>query len=263
MPFYVGSYLKNTRRLTPAEHGAYLLLMLEYWNTQSALPDDDDTLRLITSMTPDEWQKAKSKLLGFFSVSDGFWRHDRIEAEIAKASGIVERNRANGAKGGRPKTQNKPKPKPKTNPNKNTSTFNHRTVSIEETVLGAEAPSKRKSQKATRLPDDWHPPPEYLEHASTQGLSKAEADNEANRFRDYWIAKSGKDATKRDWLATWRNWIRNYLERRGSNGQWANAPGKVDDLRDMLDQAKEFDRSERESLPDNGFEYERRSIGAS
>jgi hypothetical protein len=28
------------------------------------------------------------------------------------------------------------------------------------------------------------------------------------KFVDYWIAKSGKDAVKLDWDATWRNWIR-------------------------------------------------------
>lgn len=30
----------------------------------------------------------------------------------------------------------------------------------------------------------------------------------AENFRDYWIAKSGKDAVKRDWKATWRMWVR-------------------------------------------------------
>lgn len=29
------------------------------------------------------------------------------------------------------------------------------------------------------------------------------------RFRDYWTAKPGKDGRKTDWLATWRNWVRN------------------------------------------------------
>jgi len=29
------------------------------------------------------------------------------------------------------------------------------------------------------------------------------------RFKDYWIAKPGKDGRKTDWLATWRNWVRN------------------------------------------------------
>jgi len=27
-------------------------------------------------------------------------------------------------------------------------------------------------------------------------------------FRDYWIAKPGKDGVKLDWSATWRNWVR-------------------------------------------------------
>jgi hypothetical protein len=31
---------------------------------------------------------------------------------------------------------------------------------------------------------------------------------ETENFRDYWTAKSGKDATKRDWVATWRRWMR-------------------------------------------------------
>lgn len=37
---------------------------------------------------------------------------------------------------------------------------------------------------------------------------------EADKFRDYWTAKAGKDAAKLDWLATWRNWCRNAAARR-------------------------------------------------
>jgi hypothetical protein len=29
------------------------------------------------------------------------------------------------------------------------------------------------------------------------------------QFRDYWSAKAGSGATKLDWQATWRNWVRN------------------------------------------------------
>ncbi|HEV6964610.1 MAG TPA: hypothetical protein VK305_04280, partial [Roseateles sp.] len=29
---------------------------------------------------------------------------------------------------------------------------------------------------------------------------------EASKFRNHWTAKTGKDATKRDWKATWENW---------------------------------------------------------
>lgn len=39
-------------------------------------------------------------------------------------------------------------------------------------------------------------------------MTADDARREAERFRDYWCAKSGKDATKTDWQATWRNWVR-------------------------------------------------------
>lgn len=31
---------------------------------------------------------------------------------------------------------------------------------------------------------------------------------ETAKFVDYWRGRSGKDATKTDWPATWRNWMR-------------------------------------------------------
>lgn len=30
---------------------------------------------------------------------------------------------------------------------------------------------------------------------------------ETEKFINYWQAKTGKDATKLDWVATWRNWM--------------------------------------------------------
>ena len=42
-----------------------------------------------------------------------------------------------------------------------------------------------------------------------QGRGKRETD----KFINYWRAKSGKDATKLDWVATWRNWMLNAEER--------------------------------------------------
>jgi hypothetical protein len=36
---------------------------------------------------------------------------------------------------------------------------------------------------------------------------------ETLKFINYWQAKSGKDATKVDWPATWRNWMLNATER--------------------------------------------------
>ena len=71
------------------------------------------------------------------------------------------------------------------------------------------APSSPK--RGTRIPDDFHPD---LEFATAEGLTRSQAEKEAANFRDYWTAKSGKDATKIDWPATWRGWVRRAAERR-------------------------------------------------
>jgi Mg-chelatase subunit ChlD len=39
-------------------------------------------------------------------------------------------------------------------------------------------------------------------------------DSVAHQFRDFWIAKTGTGATKLDWQATWRNWVRNHRQAR-------------------------------------------------
>lgn len=67
--------------------------------------------------------------------------------------------------------------------------------------------SKGSSTRGTRLPEDWRPSPEDIEYCKTERpdlLPSAVARN----FYDYWIAKSGKDATKVNWSATWRSWVR-------------------------------------------------------
>jgi hypothetical protein len=45
---------------------------------------------------------------------------------------------------------------------------------------------------------------------------------EAAKFRDHWTAKSGRDATKHDWFATWRNWCRSDIAQRNSGRQGAS-----------------------------------------
>lgn len=57
---------------------------------------------------------------------------------------------------------------------------------------------ERKSPRGTRLPQNWKPSNEEVFDQ-----------NELDKFRDYWIAVSGQKGIKRDWDATWRNWLRN------------------------------------------------------
>jgi uncharacterized protein YdaU (DUF1376 family) len=90
MPLYVADYLRDTRRLTAAEHGAYLLLIMEYW-TSSELPDDDRQLARIACMSAPEWRRARPNVQGFFH--DG-WKHKRIDAELARSAEISSKRSA-------------------------------------------------------------------------------------------------------------------------------------------------------------------------
>ena len=90
MPLYVADYLRDTRKLTAAEHGAYLLLIMEYW-TAGELPDDDRQLARIASMTPAEWKRARPNVEGFFH--DG-WKHKRLDAELARSAEISSKRAA-------------------------------------------------------------------------------------------------------------------------------------------------------------------------
>ncbi len=81
MPLYIGDYLKDTRRLSTLEHGAYLLLIMEYWQ-QGGLPDDDAQLARIAGLSLSEWRSVRPTLSSFFTNG---WNHERIERELAQA----------------------------------------------------------------------------------------------------------------------------------------------------------------------------------
>lgn len=104
MPLFIGDYKKDTGRLNTEQHGAYLLLIMEYWST-GPLADDDGELAAIVMLPLRPWKVMRPKIARFFRVGEGFWRHKRIDEELAKWSErklkAVERAR----KGGEAKAQ--------------------------------------------------------------------------------------------------------------------------------------------------------------
>lgn len=100
MPLYVKDYLGATSRLTTEQHGAYMLLIMDYW-LNGPLPDDDAMLAQIARLSPEQWGKHRPSIERLFSVHEGQWRHRRIDREIEAARDrkkqAVERGKA-GAK---------------------------------------------------------------------------------------------------------------------------------------------------------------------
>lgn len=96
MPLYWGDYHRDTGHLGAAEHGGYLLLIGHYWATGKPLPDNDILLARIARMTTDEWAAARRIIEPFFQVSDGLWRHKRINEELAKWQRLLDAKSAAG-----------------------------------------------------------------------------------------------------------------------------------------------------------------------
>lgn len=76
------------------------------------------------------------------------------------------------------------------------------------------APRSSPSQRGSRIPENWSPSEADLgfcrEHRPDLNPQAV-----ADAFLDYWTAKTGAGATKLDWSATWRSWVR---KERGAPG---------------------------------------------
>ena len=84
MPLYVADYLGDAGHLTTAQHGAYLLLLMNYWQRGKGLPANDAALMSITRMSKAEWEKTRPAVLEFFIEVDGVLVNNRSEKELAR-----------------------------------------------------------------------------------------------------------------------------------------------------------------------------------
>jgi hypothetical protein len=100
------------------------------------------------------------------------------------------------------------------------------TANQEEEQPAAKKESRRASS-ATFLPQSWQPDGNEFSFALDQGLTHDEVHREADRFRDYWHSAPEAKAKKRDWSATWRNWVRRAVDgRAGGGGRQRQAGGQ-------------------------------------
>lgn len=114
---------------------------------------------------------------------------------------------SHGQKGGRPRKEKPPlevtgRGVTEPPPSSSSSSSSPSPTTIDKSIVGA--------QRAKRLPAGFAVPADWQAWArSDRGWAASDVGEEAAKFADYWSAKSGSDATKLDWEATWRNWCRN------------------------------------------------------
>ena len=83
MQLYVADYLADTMHLSAEEHGAYLLLIMNYW--QTGKPINEKHISCITKIDKEKVTDVISTLQHFFNIdSTGLWHHKRIDEELEK-----------------------------------------------------------------------------------------------------------------------------------------------------------------------------------
>jgi uncharacterized protein YdaU (DUF1376 family) len=99
LPLYTGDYLRDTRHLSPAKHGIYMLLLMHCWDQKGPVPlDEQEAAGIANCRSTDEVESLRYVLNRFFvKMADG-WYNNRMAEEVAKAEQISHQNRAAGLK---------------------------------------------------------------------------------------------------------------------------------------------------------------------
>jgi len=228
-PHNIADFNNATRHLTRVERSVYRDAIERYYDTECALAgnDFDKLCRLLLCVSDEEKTALKNVLDEFFTLFDGAYHHERCDLEIGK----YRLNTSAKARAGKASAEAR---KSKSKQTLNTCSTDEQLTNNQELItnnqelitnlkdLAPQAEPVQKSKRATRLPENWEPTIEYLDAAKliNKNITDSRLREIAETFRDYWISKSGANATKNDWLAAWRNWIR----REASNTQMQRSP---------------------------------------
>lgn len=207
IPFYTSDFLGGTSGMTAATKGVYITLLSLMYEAEGPLTQAWDTLARRSGCTLPAFKKAVETLVddGKVEVADaGIWSV-KCEKHIAQ-----RRERSNSAKAAAEKRWEKIKEKQcRADANEIRSQ-----CQPEPEPEKKEEPKGSSKKRGSRLPDDWHLPKAWGEWAVSEGMDEFSVRREADRFADYWHSVPGSKGVKRDWLPTWRNWIRKALDDR-------------------------------------------------
>jgi hypothetical protein len=200
----------------------------------ASLPDDDALLARLLGFGRDVkgWKRIRGMggMRGWVLCSDGRLYHTVVaeKAREAWSAKVAQRARTEAARRAREAqrqamSQSQPQSLSQTPAKSVTETVTESKGQGQGQGQGLrdrEAPGEpaappSRPTRGTRLPADWQPGEPGIAFAAQQGMTNGKVAAELAKFRDHWTAKSGADATKVDWQAAWRNWVRRSVEMTG------------------------------------------------
>ena len=184
--FHIGDYRAATAHLSNDEDLAYRRLLDMYYDTETPIPLDIDWVSRRLRLGQDV---VENVLKDMFKVSVDGWIHTRCDSEIKKYHSKADSARkANQIRWGSEKVLKSDADQILTN--------NHKPIT---NIVGT---------RGTRLSADWELSEEQKQFCK-QERPDLDPVKVSDGFKDYWISVAGAKGVKKDWDATWRNWVRN------------------------------------------------------
>lgn len=238
--FFASDWLAGTRGMTAAETGVYITLIATMYEKAEPIVRDDARLARLCGLPTRNFAIILDRLIDDEKITlegEKLWGR-KVELEVRNRSARAERS-TNAALAKHQQNQGQfsasaQRPQPPSSP----QTVPRARVSEPEPDKESNSDElPKKNARGSRLPTDWKIPIEWGQWTCTTfGVSTDRVLLEADKFKDHWIAKAGKDATKIDWQATWRTWCRRAFERY-DRAPIARRQSEADLIDDMLHQA--------------------------
>lgn len=214
--FYPTDFMRGVRGLTAQEVGIYTMLLCRMYEENGPIDLHEERLAAYCGCRTSTLARTLSRLcdLGKINLVGKQIFNDRAAIEIDKRNRVVKSNSTAGVLSAEKRKQNQqaaatPVQQP----------FNHTDTDTDTEKREAKASPKKRG---TRLPDDWFLPMAWGQWAVAEGYAQDVIRREAENFKDYWKARSGPTASKLDWEATWRIWMRK-APKGNQNGKHDNA----------------------------------------
>jgi uncharacterized protein YdaU (DUF1376 family) len=197
--FHIGDYKSHTHHLSPLEDLAYRRLLDHYYLHEAPIRQRDIARQI--GLREYE-QEVLTVLDEFFVSTEKGFINPRADEEIAKYRKFSEDGKKGAAKRWHKDGSGEAISPPNATP---IATNNHKPITNNHSI--DETPKKERT-KGSRLSADFALPDEWVAFCQ-QHRSDLNPAVVFDGFRDYWVSKTGSAATKLDWTATWRNWVRN------------------------------------------------------
>jgi len=244
MQLYVADYLADTMHLTTEEHGAYLLLIFNYWQTGKPIPVS--RLARITRLSNERWTDVERSLSEFFNERSNEWVHDRIERDLDAVRATQEQRIAAGKASAEARKQAAKTSKSRSRNDRSTTVeqaSNGNSTNIEE--------KRRDTEETTHIPrtndsppaviedhtararfaitDEWEPNPKSFTavlHRNGMAGQTFHAD-QLLEFRSYWISRPDDLKTQAQWEHALAQQLKRQARTQQAQGLSHEAGGRI------------------------------------